>query len=202
MSRRFLSRALLVAAIASGATGCDGCTDSAVTSSSTPELTADELSGLWIVEAYGVDPRGCNPDGAAAPLEAVEISVSETAPKTKLKLKDCPSKGSCVQQARPENTLEWNEEHQKATLVHHSADFSSNRLVETTCRLSATRILVVSEGPSLEMTRSEFELTLPVEGDQSCDPDLAAEYEAQMTCVRGETFELIRSEDAPSGPSS
>lgn len=189
-----IAAGMLVLAI----TGCDGC-DVTGTSASAPP-TPDELAGDWVVDSYAVDEDGCNPSEGVAPydyLKITAVSGGEEANESSiphLHLLPCISSETCVEEVAPENELPWSDDQVRAEAVHHTANLTQTGPLETQCRLSTVRTLLLPKNSDLELVRSHYELDLPIEGDEACTSELAGQYHAQMNCTRGERFEFRRPE--------
>lgn len=198
-----LSRAMVVPAsiaLLAGTAGCDGCSLADI-GSSAPPVDAEQLTGEWRVASYASDEDGCKPRDGHAPFEGIEIAVDDessgdSAPP-RLELLSCPSDDQCREQAAPENELHWDGERKQATVTHYTANLHRADPVDTTCRLATEHTLLVPDGSSLELTRSYYEIDLPIEGDEACTSELAEHYHTHMPCVRGETFRLTRPEGGP-----
>ena len=186
----------IAAALVLAAPGCDGC--------STPEIgssppAVDELEGTWEVASYGADEEGCQPEAAQAPYEEFNIEYrpadDETPPR--LSLHPCWSTNECSETAPAESKLEWDDELRRGDSTHAVADLVEPAPSETHCRLSVVQTVAIPDASGLEMTRSYYEMTLPIEGDQQCRPDLAEAYHSHMECARSEQFERVRTDELP-----
>ncbi len=175
--------------------GCDGCDVTGSATSAPP--TPDEFAGDWVVESYAADDTGCEPTGGSPPFAHLKISavieVDDGGPP-RLDLLPCVSADACAGVVAPENELPWNSEHLRAEAVHHTASLTQTDPLQTQCRLSTVRTLLLPDDSTLELVRSHYDLDLPIEGDEACNTDLAAQYHAQMECTQSERFEFRRAE--------
>lgn len=181
------------------ATGCDGCSLADINSSE-PPADAEALVGQWSIVDYAVDEDGCRPRAARAPFAHFEISLvddSDGSGEQRLQMRTCPSDDTCAERSFPENELLWDGGLEQASVTHYTANLHHADPVDTTCRLTTEHTLLVPDGDDLELTRSHYEIDLPIEGDEACIAELAEEYHAHMPCVRGQAFRLTRSEARP-----
>ena len=200
MSTSFASRRAVVtiaacAFVAMTAAGCDGCSLTPLSSSSSASAPT-ELAGSWVVNSYAVDHNGCTPARAPSPMEGLEITLQESSDDDSplLEILSCPSDDHCLDEATPEDQLRWDEELKLSRATHYSATLHHPDGVDTTCRLSTQQTVLLVEGSTLELTRSFYEIDLPTEGDEVCSAELAEEYHPHKPCVRSETYELTRRE--------
>ena len=189
-----------MAALALAGMGCDGC-ESVPTSTSAP-LQPDDLTGMWVVSSYAADEEGCKPESAPGPFDRIRITIAADAERgdgeaeggQRLALLPCLTTEACTDEVVPENELVWNAQHRRAERTHHYATHTQTSPVEVQCRLSTIRTLLIADGEELELTRSYYDLDLPIEGDEACNAELAAQYHAHMTCHRSEVIGLSRPE--------
>lgn len=174
--------------------GCQYCEP--VAPGSTPPIGPDELTGPWQVTAAAIDAEGCHPEDAAAPIDQLEIRVEgedqTSSPHRRLHLFPCPTADRCAGETSLENELRWNADHNRGEQVHHYANLVHNSPLETTCRLSTIRVLLIADGSELELTRSYYSIDLPIEGDEACTDELADQYHAHMSCDQSEILHLQR----------
>lgn len=177
--------------------GCNGC-EMPGYSPSPPAV--DDLEGEWVVSSYALDEDGCQPADATAPFELITVDLVEAEDdrSASVRLRICSSSDNCPQQAAPENELSWNGEYHRGEAAHYSGDIVEAAPQQRRCRLSAVKTLLAPVNSHLELTRSHFELVLPLEGDETCTPELAEAYGAQLPCTRAETARLAPPESGAS----
>lgn len=174
-----------------------GCDDHRLPALAATEISVEDLDGNWHVLTYGSDETGCTPQRAESPFERVVIEVDDKSSETPdLDIFLCRSDGNCPREAPPENALVWNRDHHRAEIIHHTANIHRIGPLEHRCRLAAIQTLLVPDGARLDVTRSTFEIALPMDDDEACNADLTSEYRAQMPCARSETVRLGRRDDS------
>ncbi len=177
--------------------GCQGCDTPPSWLPLNGSYDVDDLTGLWQVDAFSQDEQGCAPTPARPPIAFLSIdAVDDEGHEPQLRLRPCQSEDSdtCAAEVAPDNRLTWSFEDQQATTLHHSATLESSQPAQNECRFTATRSVITPGSETLEITRSHYAITLPLEGDQSCRPEQAAAYQDLLPCTRSETLELHRSE--------
>lgn len=181
---------------AAGLAGCDGC--------DTPELstqptTAQDLEGDWHVDSYAADDQGCEPTSAPSRYDRVVVELDGTGDDADLGLRICSTSRDCPDQTAPEHRLEWNDELHRAGRTFYTANLADNDPRRQLCRLLKVQSLLIPTNSSeLEFTRSHYELTIPIEGQEACSAELAEDYSTQMPCHRSQTTRLVRPGDEDS----
>ncbi len=186
-----LAMALLVAL-----GGCDGCTAADLLPGG--PTSVDDIEGHWVIDNYAFDNQGCEPIEGESPFSSfvVESNTSSDGDAL-LKLLACPSTDACPETAPPENELRWNSDYERGEYHHHAAELIDAGRTQPMCHLTAIQTLLIPAGARLEMTRSHYEMTLPIESHDACNTALAEEYRPQMRCARSEYIEFVAADDRP-----
>ncbi len=182
--------AIALSVLALAATACQGC-DLPAWTGITPTYDADDLLGTWHVESFARDRDACQPTPERPPNSYLHVDITDDG---ELLLIPCQQKDldACNPYVGPDHNLLWSDDDQRADTTHFGATLESEQSIHSDCRLSATRTLLTPGPDTLEITRSHYELTLPLEGDQSCDPDHAADHHPSLPCTRSEIITVIR----------
>lgn len=178
--------------LAAALAGCEGCE---LPEFSTQPPSIEDLEGTWNVSSYAADDQGCEPRSTAPDYPRIVADIEETDDARRLAIRLCPTDEDCPPEADPEHRLEWNDEQRRAQLTFHHADVVDTDPREQLCRLEMVQTLLIPDDSEAEFTQSHFEVTLPIEGQETCTAALAEEYSAQIPCVRSETAELVRPDD-------
>lgn len=195
--------AIICVIVATTAGGCDGCEAPEVPLVSA-SFSVDTFDGEWNVVAYAADEQGCEPTETDSPYEvAVTEFIDDPDGDDILKLRLCSSEDACPDEGRPgpERRLVWKPGDERAEATEYIADLVEGAPHRSICRLATIKTLVVVQNSQLEMTESHYEITIPIEGDEACSPELAAEYSGQMPCQESKNLRLTRP-DETAGPES
>lgn len=198
--KKALSTLILILAVAPFAGACGGCDAG---DRFGPRTSPEELTGFWQIVSYAADETGCQPRPTEAPYfgyfaswvtpgEEADEETGQSDLEERLDFTPCFSADHCLEEAAPEDKLPWNFQRSRAQAIHFSASLATTGTYGTECRLTSIQTLAVPLGNRLELTRSHYELHLPIEGDEACNAELAAEYRSQLPCVQGELFHLAR----------
>ena len=197
---RVASSAVVSSLLAAGIilVGCNGCE---LPDYGPSALTAEELTGEWAIGAYALDDDGCEPRTLQAPYD--RIVIEHGGDDGELQLQVCPDGlDSCPDQPPAENTLHWNDELHRAEATHLTAGMVNGPPESRICRLSRVKTLLTPDNSQLEFTRSVYEIELPIEGEESCNAELAEASSAQMPCKNSQSARLVApdAQDSPLSP--
>ena len=190
MNARFWQLTTITAAVTLGLVGCNGC-EPPTLSPAAP--AADDLHGVWSVAAYAHDDDGCEPNSDHPPYE--QAVIEQGGEEDELTISLCPSAGHCPEGISPENHLTWDDDEHQATATHFSAGLADTSPERHECRLAMVQTSLTADNTRPELTRSYYELTLPVEGDGACTTELAEDHAGNMPCQRSKTAGLAVAEE-------